>query len=102
MINDDTGICIASTGLQSKMSGVWREVGYKLSYTVVLRCSRRFFLREREREGERERETETETETDRQTDGYRCAERAENKHPLLSGGSIPPLTWRGMWKWHDT
>ncbi len=53
MINDDTGICIASTGLQSKMMGKGAGVmgggeggDHKLSYTVVLRCSRRFRLKE--------------------------------------------------------
>ena len=47
VINDDTGICIASTGLQSKMRGVGGKGGggYKLSYIVVLRCSR-FLLKE--------------------------------------------------------
>ena len=40
---------IASTGLQSKMMGVVVGAGgggHKLSYKVVLRCSRRFRLKE--------------------------------------------------------
>ena len=40
---------IASTGLQSQMSGVeggGGVEGYKLFYAVGLRCSRRFLLKE--------------------------------------------------------
>ena len=39
---------IASTGLQSQMRGVGGGGGggYKLFYAVVLRCSRRFLLKE--------------------------------------------------------
>ena len=37
---------IASTGLQSQMRGGGGGGGYKLFYAVVLRCSRRFLLKE--------------------------------------------------------
>ena len=46
MISDDTGICIASTGLQSKMMCVGGGGSQAVSYTLVLRCSRRFRLKE--------------------------------------------------------
>ena len=57
VINDDTGICIASTGLKSKMRGMGG--GGVISCLIQL-CVERERERERERrEREREREPET-------------------------------------------